>query len=85
MQLFQLSRLILSKNALFGYVFSAEWELSTRPLFLTKLTLIARSGYLYGYWTALTDVQLAQQHELAEAQQIEPRNGAQNRKKGGSP
>ena len=53
--------------------------------FLTKLTLIARSGYLYGYWTALTDVQLAQQHELAEAQQIEPRKGAQNRKKGGSP
>ena len=36
MQLFQLSRLILSKNALFGYVFSAEWELSTRPLFFDE-------------------------------------------------
>lgn len=47
-----------------------------KSAFLTKLTLIARYAYLMGYGTALTDVQLVQQHELAEAQRIEAHKGA---------
>lgn len=63
-------------NACFDMVVKAmdnatEMGATSETAFMTKLTLIARWAYLYGYGTALNDVQLAQQAEIDKLQQRE--------------
>lgn len=41
-----------------------EMGATSKTAFLTKLTLIARWAYIYGYGRALNDLQLVQQAEI---------------------